>query len=169
MLTNTGSGHNVFNGAHHDAQRADADQQRSDVASAEHQQHWVLSVPGRVVISGLHRDVVYLGWPIAPSYRSPNAGGVAGSRPMTAVRIEPSGGYRHRTSAKILVISCSQSAWCVRKKVREIIYRITKLRERIPDLNFCHPRSEFFPSRNRISEFQYFNQCCDSEMFIPDP
>ncbi len=24
---------------------------------------------------GLQRDVVYLGWPIAPSYMSPNAGG----------------------------------------------------------------------------------------------
>jgi hypothetical protein len=27
------------------------------------------------VSSGLQRDVVYLGWPIAPSYMSPNAGG----------------------------------------------------------------------------------------------
>ncbi len=27
---------------------------------------------------GLQRDVVYLGWPIAPSYRSPNAGGGGG-------------------------------------------------------------------------------------------
>ncbi len=37
---------------------------------------------------GLQKDVVYLGWPIAPSYLSPNAGGggVAGSQPMiTAV------------------------------------------------------------------------------------
>ncbi len=25
--------------------------------------------------TGLHRDIVYLGWPIAPSYMSPNAGG----------------------------------------------------------------------------------------------
>jgi hypothetical protein len=35
---------------------------------------------------GLHRDVVYLCWPIAPSYMSPNAGGggVAGSQPMSA-------------------------------------------------------------------------------------
>jgi hypothetical protein len=34
---------------------------------------------------GLQRDVVYLGWPIAPSYMSPNAGGggVAGSQPMS--------------------------------------------------------------------------------------
>ncbi len=42
---------------------------------------------------GLQRDVVYLGWPIAPSYMSPNAGeggggGVAESQPMsTAVQI----------------------------------------------------------------------------------
>jgi hypothetical protein len=38
-------------------------------------------------------DVVYLGWPIAPSYMSPNAGGggcLAGSQPMnTAVHMEP--------------------------------------------------------------------------------
>ncbi len=35
---------------------------------------------------GLQRDVVYLGWPIAPSCTSPNAGGggaVAGSQPMS--------------------------------------------------------------------------------------
>ncbi len=42
------------------------------------------------------RDVVYLGWPITPSYMSPNAGGgggglgIAGSHPMrTAVHMEP--------------------------------------------------------------------------------
>ncbi len=38
------------------------------------------------------RDVVYLGWPIAPSYMSPNAGegGIAGPRPMrTAVHRNP--------------------------------------------------------------------------------
>ncbi len=36
---------------------------------------------------GLQRDVVYLGWPVAPSYMSPNAGGDR-SRPMsTAVHI----------------------------------------------------------------------------------
>ncbi len=29
-------------------------------------------------IRGLQRDVVYLGWPIAPSYMSPNAGGGGG-------------------------------------------------------------------------------------------
>jgi hypothetical protein len=72
----TDPGHNVFNGAHHDAQRAAADQQRSAGSSAEHQQHWVLSVPGRVVIiRGFQRDVVYLGWPIAHSYMNPNTGG----------------------------------------------------------------------------------------------
>jgi hypothetical protein len=34
---------------------------------------------------GLKRDVVYLGWPTAPSYISPKAGerGVAGSQPMS--------------------------------------------------------------------------------------
>jgi hypothetical protein len=36
---------------------------------------------------GLQRDAVYLGWPIAPSYMSQNAGvgrrGVAGSQPMS--------------------------------------------------------------------------------------
>jgi hypothetical protein len=35
---------------------------------------------------GSQRDVVYPGWPIAPSYTSPNArggGGVAGSQPMS--------------------------------------------------------------------------------------
>ncbi len=38
------------------------------------------------------RDVVYLSWPIAPSYMNPTAGGrgVAGSQPMsTAVHMEP--------------------------------------------------------------------------------
>ncbi len=35
------------------------------------------------------KDVVYLGWPIAPSYKSPNAG-VVESQPMsTAVHMEP--------------------------------------------------------------------------------
>ncbi len=44
---------------------------------------------------GLHRDVVYLGWPIAPSYMIPNAGGggelrPAGSKPLiTAVHRSP--------------------------------------------------------------------------------
>ncbi len=41
----------------------------------------------------LQRDVVYLGWPIAPSYMSPNegeVGEVAGSQPMSrAVHMEP--------------------------------------------------------------------------------
>jgi hypothetical protein len=45
------------------------------------------------VIRGLQRDVVYRGWPIAPSYMSPNAGGVggvAGFQPMsTAVHRSP--------------------------------------------------------------------------------
>jgi hypothetical protein len=45
---------------------------------------------------GLQRDVVYFGWPIAPSDMNPNAAGggggwrVAGSQPMsTAVNMEP--------------------------------------------------------------------------------
>ncbi len=41
---------------------------------------------------GSQRDVVYLGWPIAPSYMSPNVGGrgVAGFQPIsTAVHMEP--------------------------------------------------------------------------------
>ncbi len=39
---------------------------------------------------GLHRETVYLGWPIAPAYGSPNAGGVARSQPMSsAVHMEP--------------------------------------------------------------------------------
>ncbi len=33
---------------------------------------------------GSERDVVYLGQPIALSYMSPNAGGAAGSQPMSA-------------------------------------------------------------------------------------
>ncbi len=40
------------------------------------------------IIRGLQRDVVYLGWPIAPSYMSSNArggGGVAVSQPMCIV------------------------------------------------------------------------------------
>ncbi len=47
----------------------------------------VLSTAGR----GLQRDVVYLGWPMAPSYMSPNAGrGNWGSQPMnTAVHRSP--------------------------------------------------------------------------------
>ncbi len=47
---------------------------------------------GRVQ-AGLQREVVYLGWPIAPSYMSPIAGergGVAGSQPKwTAVHRSP--------------------------------------------------------------------------------
>ncbi len=49
----------------------------------------------RTVSSGIprgsQRDVVYIGWPIAPSYMSPNVGGwVAGTQPMsTAVHMEP--------------------------------------------------------------------------------
>ncbi len=42
-------------------------------------------VPDWVDIKGLQRkDVVYLGWPISPSYISPNAGGgeIAGSQPI---------------------------------------------------------------------------------------
>ncbi len=31
-----------------------------------------------VLVRGLQRDVVYLGWPIAPSYMSPNAEGEGG-------------------------------------------------------------------------------------------
>ncbi len=39
---------------------------------------------------GLQRDAVYLGWPISPSYMSPDSGGgggegVAGSQPMSTV------------------------------------------------------------------------------------
>ncbi len=49
---------------------------------------------GTVRPRGSQRDVVYLGWPMAPSYMSPNAGagggGVAGSQPMSkAVHMEP--------------------------------------------------------------------------------
>ncbi len=42
-------------------------------------------------VDGSQRDVVFLGWPKAPSYMSPNAGGGgAGSQPMsTAVHMEP--------------------------------------------------------------------------------
>jgi hypothetical protein len=47
----------------------------------------------RSVVRGSQRDVVYLDWPIAPSYMSPNAGGrgeVAGSQPMSAaLHMEP--------------------------------------------------------------------------------
>jgi hypothetical protein len=40
-------------------------------------------------LGGYKRDV-YLGWPIGASYMSPNAGGVAGSQPMsTAVHMKP--------------------------------------------------------------------------------
>jgi hypothetical protein len=63
----------------------------------------VVEIPRRSIIvcflsllgRGLQRDVVYLDWPIAPSYMSPNAGGgggggVAGPKPMsTAVHLEP--------------------------------------------------------------------------------
>ncbi len=41
----------------------------------------------------------------------------------------------------------------------------------IPDPNFFIPDSSFFHPgyRIRITEFKYFNQCCGSGMFIPDP
>ncbi len=47
--------------------------------------------------SGLQRDVVYLGRPIAPSYMSPNAkgGGVAGSQTMST------GTATHRSRNKL--------------------------------------------------------------------
>jgi hypothetical protein len=41
---------------------------------------------------GITKRCRYLGWPIAPSYLSPNAGRVAGTQPMstgTAVHMEP--------------------------------------------------------------------------------
>jgi hypothetical protein len=48
------------------------------------------------------RDVVYLGWPIAPSYMSPNAGGwgrgVAGSQPMSTSANEYIGAHEARIS-----------------------------------------------------------------------
>jgi hypothetical protein len=51
---------------------------------------------------GLQRDVVYLGWPMAPSYMSPNAGGrgggVAGSQPVsTAVHRSPNKLWRYNS------------------------------------------------------------------------
>ncbi len=46
-----------------------------------------------VCMQGVSKYIVYLGWPIAPSYMSPNAGGrevVAGSQPMsTSVHRSP--------------------------------------------------------------------------------
>ncbi len=39
---------------------------------------WYWWVRKRTESRGLQRDVVYLGWPIAPSYMSPNAGGRGG-------------------------------------------------------------------------------------------
>ncbi len=58
---------------------------------------WKTWMGGRVYINdtirGSPRDVVFLGWPIAPSYMSPNAGeggGVAGFQPKSkAVHMEP--------------------------------------------------------------------------------
>jgi hypothetical protein len=50
-----------------------------------------------VLAKALQRDVVYLGWPIAPSYMSPNSGerGVAGYQPMsTAVHRSPNNYWR---------------------------------------------------------------------------
>ncbi len=51
------------------------------------------TVQGTVSSKELQRDVVYLGWPIAPSYMSPKFGGregVGGSQPMsTAVHRSP--------------------------------------------------------------------------------
>ncbi len=51
--------------------------------------YYCSSILSRIAIAGgLQRDVIYLGWPIAPSYMSPmGGGGVAESQPMsTAVR-----------------------------------------------------------------------------------
>ncbi len=55
---------------------------------------------------GLHRDVFYLGWPIAPSYMSQNAGGggVAGSQLMsTAVHRSPNKLWRSNSIFKLWV------------------------------------------------------------------
>ncbi len=52
---------------------------------------------GSFVTRGSQRDVIYFGWPIAPSYVSPNAGGagVTGSQPMsTAVHRGPNNLWR---------------------------------------------------------------------------
>jgi hypothetical protein len=60
----------------------------------------------RSAARGLQRDVVYLGWPIAPSYMSPNAGGVGGggivgSQPMsTAVHRSPNKLWRSNSIFK---------------------------------------------------------------------
>jgi hypothetical protein len=58
------------------------------------------------LLRGLHRDVVYLGGPIAPSYMSPNAGGrggVAGSKPMTTAV--------HRSQNKLWRSNCIFYLW----------------------------------------------------------
>jgi hypothetical protein len=59
-----------------------------------------------VTLRGLQRDVVYLGWPLALSYMSPNAkgGGVVGSQPMnTAVHRSPNNLWRSDSILNLLV------------------------------------------------------------------
>jgi hypothetical protein len=86
-------------------------------------QFWFwFSSPMSVRLRGSQRDVVYLGWPIAPSYIGPNArgGGGCGSQPMsTAVHMEPWNGHGYRQShwvrltVTVCILFCSwwECAW----------------------------------------------------------
>ncbi len=74
---------------------------------------------------GLQRDVIYLGWPIASSYMSPNAGGggeVAGSQPIsTAVHRIPN--KQRRSNSILPMLYTYSTSWggtskvCVRMSI----------------------------------------------------
>jgi hypothetical protein len=74
-------------------------------------------------IRGSQRDVVYLGWPIAPSNMSPNAGkGVAGFRPMsTAVHMEPKRRKIRLIESKQCQMSLSKKMTC-KGTLRHVFY-----------------------------------------------
>ncbi len=70
---------------------------------------------------GLQRDVVYLGWPIAPSYMSPNAaggGGDAGSQPTSTAA--------HRSPNKLSRYMYSNSIFslCIQHKAYRMLYTL---------------------------------------------
>ncbi len=86
-----------------------------------------------IIPRGLQRDLVYLGWPTAPSYMSPNAGGggeLRGSHPMsmsTAVHRSPNKLWRSTTLFNLWVFLMSKCLNVKTIKWQNINYKVTKV------------------------------------------